>query len=338
TIDPLANDEDPNGGVLAVQTVDVPDGSGLRVAVLKHQLLRITSTRVLTEPVVATYQVSNGVGVAVGQVLIQPIPASAVQQPPVVPNVKASVRTGGVVTVPVLEGAYDPDGDVLRLVPELPEALGPGEGLLFVSGDTLRYQAPATPREVRATFEVTDPAGNVTSATLTVTVHASDPDSKAPPRPRALTARVFEGETIRIDVPLTGIDPDGDGVYLLGQDRAPTKGRIVARGATWLEYEALPGELGTDTFTYAVEDWVGQRAVATIRVGIVPRPTAAAEVVSRNDDVTVRPGQSVEVRVLANDVDTGGGQLYLAPALEHADGIDARIEGRRIVVRAPTEE
>jgi hypothetical protein len=337
TIDPLANDVDPAGGVLAVQSVDVPAETGLRVAVLGHQLLRITSTRVLDAPVVARYTISNGAASATGEIIIKPVPASAGQQPPVVPNVTVSVRTGGVVTIPVLEGAYDPDGDPLELVPELAEPLGEGQGLMFVSGDVLRYQAPSRPMQAHATFVVRDPATNETAATVTVDVHAADPSSKSPPRPKALTARVFAEQTVRIPVPLTGIDPDGDGVYLLGQDEAPRKGRIVATGADWIEYEALPGELGTDTFTYAVEDWVGQRAVATIRVGIIARPTTSADVVSRNDDVTVRPGQTVEVRVLANDVDTGGGDLELSPDLVMDEGIDAHTEGRRVIVRTPGE-
>ena len=337
TIAPLANDVDPGGAVLVLQSVEVPAETGLRAAVLNHELVRFTSTRVLEQPVTARYTISNGVASATGTVLVQPIPASAVQQPPVAPDVRTSVRTGGVVTIPVLEHAYDPDGDVVRLVPRLPEPLGEGEGLLFVSGDVLRYQAPATPTEVHATFEVTDPFDNKTAGTVTITVHASETSTKAPPRPAALTARVFQGETIRIAVPLTGIDPDGDGVSLLGQDAAPGKGRIAAVGPDWLEYEALPGELGTDTFTYAVEDWVGQRAVGTIRVGIAARPTTSAQVVTRNDDVTVRPGSSVEVRVLANDVDTGGGDLTLEPVLGLAEGVDAEVVGSRIVVRTPRE-
>lgn len=338
TVDPLANDVDPAGGVLVLQSVDVPAETGLRVAVIGHQLLRITATRTLESPVTARYTISNGSASATGEIVVLPVPASAGQQPPVVPAVAASVRTGGVVTIPVLQRAYDPDGDPLTLQPALAEPPGPEEGLMFVSGDVLRYQAPATPMEVHATFAVSDPTGNVTAATVTVSVHDSEAEAKAPPRPLPLTARVFEGETVRIPVPLTGIDPDGDGVALLGPDRAPAMGVITEVGPDWMEYRALPGELGTDTFTYAVEDWVGQRAVATVRVGIAPQPTASAQVVSRNDDVTVRPGQTVEVRVLANDVDTGGGELTLDPQLETADGVDARVEGRRVVVRAPATD
>ncbi|MGV8977400.1 MAG: Ig-like domain-containing protein [Cellulomonas sp.] len=336
TIDPLANDVDLAGGVLVLQSVEAPPDAGLRLAVLGHQLVQITSVRTLTGPVTVRYVVSNGTAQAVGEIAVYPVPPTATQQAPVVANVEVSVRTGGVVTIPVLDTAYDPDGDHLTLDPVLAEPLGEGQGLLFVSGDVLRYQAPSTALTAHATFNVKDSAENATAATVTVHVHASDAATKAPPRPRDLTARAFEGDTIRIPVPVVGIDDDGDGVTLLGAAAAPKRGRIVDVGADYLEYQALPGETGTDTFTYAVEDWVGQRAVATVRVGISPRPTAVAQVVARNDDVTVRPGQLVEVRVLANDVDSSGGVLSLAPELEMAAGTDAHVEGRRIIVQAPS--
>ncbi|WP_028046670.1 Ig-like domain-containing protein [Cellulomonas sp. URHE0023] len=335
TIDPLDNDSDPAGKVLVLQSVEVPEGSGLRVAILDHHLVQIRSERTLTLPVVLRYSVSSGQSSAVGEIIVQPVPASTSSQPPVVPNVEVDVRTGGVVTIPVLDGAFDPDGDRPVLVPELAEPLGPGEGLLFVSGDVLRYQAPPNPLTARATFSVMDATGNVTAATVTVRVHESDAGTKAPPRPRDLTARVFEGDKVRIVVPLVGIDADGDGVTLLGIASSPSRGRVTAVGPDWLEYQALPDELDTDEFTYAVEDWTGQRAVAKIRVGISPRPTSAALVTARDDQVTVKPGQRVEVRVLANDVDSSGGELTLNPLLDMAPGTDAQPDGRRIIVHAP---
>ncbi len=334
TVDPLENDSDPAGKVLVLQTVDVPDGSGLRVAILEHHLVQVRSDRTLTGPVALRYVVSNGQDSAVGEIVVHPVPPSSASQPPVVPNVEVSVRTGGVVTIPVLEDAYDPDGDRLTLLTQLAEPLGQGEGLLFVSGDVLRYQAPETPLTTHATFVVRDATGNETAATVTVRVHESDAATKAPPRPVDLVARVFEGDTVRITVPLVGIDPDGDGVTLLGIATGGRSGRVTAVGPDWLEYEAYAGETGTDEFTYAVEDWVGQRAVGTVRVGISPRPTGAAPVVARDDAVTVRPGQRVEVRVLANDVDSSGGELSLEPDLEPADS-GAEVVGRRIVVQAP---
>ncbi|MEP7765719.1 fibronectin type III domain-containing protein [Sanguibacter sp. 25GB23B1] len=338
TVDPLANDTDPNGGVLVLTSATASPDSAMQIAILEHRLVRVTSLRALEAPETISYVVSNGVAETRGEILVQPVPPSAEQHAPVVQDIEVSVRTGGVVTIPALEYAYDADGDVMELVPELAEPLGDGQGLLFVSGNQLRYQAPSTPMTASATFSVRDTALNVGSARLTVTVHASSAATKSPPRPKDLTSRTFAGETVRINVPLTGIDGDGDGVILLGQgDTPPTKGRIVAVGASWIEYEAFPGESGTDTFTYAVEDWVGQRAVATVRVGIAPRPSEPLPIVARNDEVTVQPGELVEVRVVRNDVDPSGGELSLSPDIIVPPGVDARTEGRRIVVQAPAE-
>ncbi|MBT0994753.1 fibronectin type III domain-containing protein [Cellulomonas sp. DKR-3] len=338
TIDPLANDTDPAGALLVLQSVGTDDAGPLNVAVLDHHLVQISSDQTLDHVVVLPYVVSNGVKKARGEIVVQPIPPSASTQPPVVENVEATVRTGGVVTIPVLDSAYDPDGDALTLVRDLAEDVGDGEGLLFVSGDVLRYQAPSDPMTVHATFVVEDATGNRTAGSLTVRVHESDPETKAPPTPRDLDARVFAGETVRIDVPLVGIDPDGDGVALLGLASGPLKGRIVGQGPDWLEYEAFATRSGTDVFTYAVEDWVGQRAVATIRVGISPRPSDAASVVARDDAVTIRPGERIEVRVLANDIDSSGDELTLSPVLEVPEGIDATVADRRVVVTAPRKE
>lgn len=335
TIDPLANDQDPNGGVLVLVSATTAPDSPLRISVLEHRMLRISSQRVLEEPELIEYVVSNGAFEARGEVLVHPVPPASGQRPPIVQDIEVSVRTGGVVTIPVLDFASDPDGDDIALDRELAENVT--AGLLFVSGDLLRYQAPTEPTTAHAIFTVTDSAGNSTSAKLTISVRASDAEKKDPPRPRNLTARVFDGEAVRIQVPLLGIDDDGDGVQLLGEATAPEKGRIVAVGADYLEYEAFPGEFGTDTFTYAVEDWVGQRATATIRVGIAKRSAEPLPIVTHDDEVTVQPGERVEVRVLVNDDNPGGGELELSEELEVPEGVRASVQGRRVVVETDKE-
>ncbi|WP_129339814.1 Ig-like domain-containing protein [Cellulomonas endophytica] len=354
TVDPLANDVDPDGEVLVLRGVE-PEQAGdagmLRLTVLEHRLVRVQLRGDLAAPVRLTYDVSDGRAATQGEITVVPVPAVLAVQPPTVPDVTVQVRAGGVVTVPVLADAHDPDGDRLTLRPTLAQPVPEGEGLLFVAGDALRYQAPARALTTHAVFVVRDADGQETAGRLTVVVHASDAATKAPPAPRDLTARVLAGETVRIPVPLVGIDPDGDGVTLLGQDRAPADGRVTA-GADWLEYTALPDAAGTDTFTYAVEDWVGQRSVATVRVGVSSRASAADRISAGDDAVTVRPGQTVEVRVLANDVGTGGAPLALDPELGVSEGAPggpatpaadapvpgdapARTAGRSVVVRAP---
>ncbi len=340
TVDPLLNDSDPNNLVLALQSVSVPEGSGLRAGVVEHRMVVISSVRTLDGPTPITYTVSNGAASATGTIIVVPVQTTAVNQPPVVPDRQVSVRTGGVVTVDVLDGAYDPEGGPLTLDRELPEPLGKNQGLLFVSGDVLRYQAPDQPMTVSATFQVTDASGASTAARIIVNVHGSDAATKPPPIPKDVVARVFEGETVRIKIPLTGIDVDGDGVTLLGLgDATPSRGVVSKVGADYLEYQALPGESGTDTFTYAVEDWTGQRAVATVRVGIVPRSADEAAVVARDDAVSVRPGTTVEVAVLANDISSGGGDLSLDPDLTVSGDLatgEVTAKDGMVQVKAPT--
>lgn len=334
TIAPTRNDTDPNGLVLVLTSVRASEGSALRLGIVRHELLRITSTRALTRPETVRYTVSNGIAEATGEILVIPTAAESKDRAPVVQDVEVSVRTGGVVTIPVLEGASDPDGDPVSLRRTLVEE--PTAGLMFVAGDVLRFQAPSEPSTVTARFAVEDPHGNEAAARVTINVRASDAATKSPPRPQDVEARVFAGQTVRVTVPLVGIDDDGDGVLLLGQASAPAKGVVTGIGPDYLEYQAFTDATGTDTFQYAVEDWVGQRAVATVRVGIAQAPADPPAIVSRDDEVRVRPGERVEVRVLLNDVDPSGGELSISTPLKEVEGIDElSVEGRRIVARAP---
>lgn len=335
TVAPLDNDFDPRGGVLVLTGVQTAPESALTVGVIENRMVRISSRIALTAPEELSYEVDNGVGIARGTILVQPVPPSTQQHAPVVTPIQVTVRTGGVVTIPALDYVFDADGDPVRLLQELPEPLDPGAGLLFVSGETLRYQAPDKARTTNTIFNVIDAAGNIATGQLTVIVHESTSESKVPPTPLDLTARTYSGKPTLIQIPLTGIDPDGDGVALLGLgDQVPALGRISAMGADWLEYTADLNTRGTDTFTYAVEDWTGQRAVGTIRVGIVADPAVPLPIVARDDEVTVTPGTTVEVRVLRNDVDPSGQELTLEP-LGTIPGVSARVDGRRIVVDVP---
>ena len=51
------------------------------------------------------------------------------------------------------------------------------------------------------------------------------------PVPQTVTARVVAGQSVRITVPLTGIDPDGDSVQLVGVASNPDKGSVSDIGS-----------------------------------------------------------------------------------------------------------
>lgn len=130
------------------------------------------------------------------------------------------------------------------------------------------------------------------------------------PQPKALTAWASAGQTMRIPVPLNGIDPDGDSVTLVGIDQPPTMGTATL-GTEWIEYTPGENASGTDVFTYTVEDRLGRQAKARVRVGVAPPSELNHNPVALPDVIKARPSRTVEVNVLSNDVDPDGDTLKL---------------------------
>ncbi|WP_286299863.1 Ig-like domain-containing protein [Microbacterium suwonense] len=338
----LANDSDPSGGVLVVQSVSVPPHSGIAVSVLNHETLRISDQGGLEDPVKITYRISNGSKSAEGDVTVVPIPAPSKIEAPVTHDDEARVRVGDVVTIPVLENDVHPNGDAMHVAPDLVEPLvDPAYGEAFVSQDQVRFRAGDEARTVYLTYEAVDSMGQKAGGHITIQILPLDADVNAPPRPHDLTARALAGGSIRIPIPLDGIDADGDSVELLGQDVAPIKGRITETGGNYLQYEAFEGSSGVDTIVYRVRDRLGAEGTATIRVGIAPPEAMNQAPYAVKDAVVVRPGRSVAVPVLANDSDPEGDRLILVKdGLEVPDdsGITAKVSGDRVIVTVPDHE
>lgn len=352
-VDVLAGDFDPAGGVLIVTGADAPGDPALRVEVIEQRMLRVTLTGPLTGGrASAAYTVTNGFTAAQGTVTVVEIPEPPVRQPPVAVPDRAAVRVGDVVDIPVLANDVQPDGDRLSLDPALVSAPGGQAGLLFASGDRLRFLAPATPGDVTAVYRVDAPDGQWATAAVTITVREADATVNAAPVPALVTARVIAGETVRVSVPIEGIDPDGDSVQFLGIDSVPAKGQVVRTGPDWIEFAAGEYSSGTDTFGYTVADRLGAKASGTVRVGISPRLDSVRNPVATPDEVRVRPGRTVLLRVLDNDSSPGGSPLSIAavepltgPGVAPSDGgpgsasaaETVSIEGALLSIRAPDQ-
>ncbi|GAA1776220.1 Ig-like domain-containing protein [Agromyces lapidis] len=334
-VDVLATDIDPTGGVLVI-TDAARDLEGVQIEIIEHRLLRVTLTGPLGSGSTSfAYRVSNGLAEAEGEVTLVQMPEPALAQPPVAADDTVSVRTGDVIDIPVLENDEHPDGIPLLLSPEL--ASPPEDGLLFVSGDRLRYFAPETPGTYTATYRVEDERGQFANAAVSISVRESDPETNAVPVPEAVDARVIAGATVRIRIPLGGIDPDGDSVQLLGQQSNTELGTVEASGPDWLDYRAADYSAGTDTFAYAVIDALGARAEGTVRIGIAPRNERPAAPVAVEDVITVRPERTITVPVLDNDFDPAGGALEIVGVDPQGAGA-ARVVGDRVEVDVPAEE
>jgi len=336
TLDVASTDIDPGGGVLLVTGVmNIPVGSGVRAEVLEQRAVRVTLAAPLSGPVTFTYRISNGLAEAEGTITVIEIPPLAQTQPPIARDDTATARVGDAITIPVMDNDEHPDDEPISLAPQLVDNVGDDSGLLFVSGSTLRYLAPDQPGNFTATYRVLGPGGQYADAQITIQVREPTVDTNHAPAPSRITARVLAGEQVRIDIPLDGIDPDGDSVQLLGQSSSPEKGTVIEVGADYILYEAGEYSPGTDSFTYTLIDALGARATGTIRVGISARLDGARNPVATEDTVTVRPGSSISVQVLANDSDPDGGTLRVTSVVPNDDETVATITQDSIVTITP---
>ena len=306
---PLANDTDPSGGVLVVQSIEVDSDSGIEVALIDRHLLRVTAPAGLDDVARFTYTVSNGSGSATASVAVIPTLAKDDRAPLELQNDSAKVRVGDIASIPVLANDHSPSGLAMSVSSTLSGTVDSVYGHAFVTGNLVRFEALDTTGRVDVTYTVTDSAGNTASAVASFNVIGADQANSAP-QPKALTAWASAGQTMRIPVPLNGIDPDGDSVTLVGIDQPPTMGTATL-GTEWIEYTPGENASGTDVFSYTVEDRLGRQAKARVRVGVAPPSELNHNPVALPDVIKARPSRTVEVNVLSNDVDPDGDTLKL---------------------------
>ncbi|MGO3885962.1 MAG: Ig-like domain-containing protein, partial [Mycetocola sp.] len=334
----LANDQSPDGAVLAVQDLTIPDEAlGLSIEVLEGSVVRVTSTAALERSVQFGYTVSDGLNSSEATVTVIPVPPLTVHQPPIVHDDAVTIRAGDVSSVDVLDNDIHPDNAVLHLDEELAEK--PAEGVAFVSGDAVRIQAPPQQGEYSLVYRVHDDFGQTATGDIRVTVLPEDAEGNRAPTPRDVTARVFAGASVALSVPLYGVDPDGDSTVLDGVASAPEMGAITDQSSTELVYRASPDAAGTDEFSYRLRDPDGEVGTGTIRIGVVQRPERTLPPVAVDDVVEARPGTTVSVPVLDNDSDPNGYPITLEEKLDDvSEGITAEVDGGRIVVDVPEGE
>lgn len=324
-VDALANDVDPSGGLLTVVSArpDADSVDSVQVDVVRGRWLRVTPIQdSIGKGVIVRYQVSNGSGTVVpGDVTVVQLPAVS-PDPPRTKDDFATVRDGDSALISVLDNDSTESGAFLHLASNITDAPNPGQlpvfdpastggatvdlGRAFVSRDTIRYVAPAKvdiPRKVRVEYTAENDAGELVRGNLWVTV-VPQPSDAAPnhaPEPQVVEGRATSGDTIEIPVPSSGVDPDGDSTTVVAVGSGGKLGRILGTSPTSITYQAYPVAQGTDQFTYVVTDRYGKTGSALARVSVVA-PGAPLAPVAVPDTVTAKPGATVVVNVLANDL------------------------------------
>ncbi len=339
TIAVASADIDPAGGVLVVTgVVGLSPASGMRAEVLDQRDVRITLGRPLTGPQSVEYRISNGLAESTGTITVIEIPRPERLQPPVAVDDTITVRVGDAVSIPVLANDEHPDDEPITLNPVLVQGLTGDSGLLFVAGDRLRYLAPDQPGDFTAVYEVLGPLGQERAqATVRISVREVNEATNQAPITRTVIARVIAGDTVRIAIPVDGMDPDGDSVQVIGQESSPQKGSVVETGLDFIAYQAGSYAAGTDEFRYTVVDALGARSTGLVRVGISPRLEGARNPVANDDQVLIRPGFTVLVPVLENDTDPDGTALTVTGIEANDDAVVAEVvDGQFVRVTPPS--
>ncbi|WP_247044275.1 Ig-like domain-containing protein [Arthrobacter rhizosphaerae] len=339
-LDPLANDSDPSGGVLVLQSVSMPENSTASVSIIDHSVLRITDLVGTKDPFVFNYTMSNGKKSATGSVSVVPVPAPAVVEAPQPKPDEVNVRVNDVVTIPVLDNDTHPQGEKLTVDPVLPQAVPAEDGKSFVSENSLRFIAGSQPKTVRAIYNAVDPQGQKSAAAVTIHILPLEGAENSRPQPRNLTARVVAAGSVRIPVPLDGIDPDGDSVQLTGIDSSANMGTATV-GSNFIDFTAAGDGAGTDTFRYKVVDRQGAVNTGTVTIGIAPRGDTNQKPTPVDDEVKVRPGRQIAVDAIGNDSDPDGDLIrILTDGIEADPSLQATVskQSGRIILLAPSAE
>ncbi|WP_166404898.1 Ig-like domain-containing protein, partial [Labedella endophytica] len=334
----LTNDVSPSGSVLAVRSVDATeDASSLSVELLGQSVVRVTANEALDRQLQFSYTLSDGTHDATTTVTVVPVAPLTKHQAPILEDDFVKVRAGDIASVPVLDNDLHPDNAVMTVDQDLTKAAE--KGLSFVTGDRVRYQAPSEPGVYTATYQVTDEFQQKAVANVLFSVLPVDVDNNLAPTAPTLTARVFAGAEVEVNVPLDGLDGDGDSVVFDGITGPQQLGLVRDATSDTFVYEANPTQYGTDRFPYRVKDVYGATATGTITIAVIERPAQDMSPIAVDDRIEVRPGRVVSVPVLSNDSDPNDYTIELADELgDVPSNVTAEVDGGTVEIEAPDEE
>jgi hypothetical protein len=342
-VDVLADDSDPQGWLMGV-TDATSATPGVHVTVIDSEWLRISADDPLPGmTATVTYTVSDGKGSATGTVSVSAVPADPSADQITTTNATITVRAGDSAAVPVLAGDASSTGLPLSLAGTPPAVTPPVAGLVAgVQGDDIRVDAPAsvkTEEETAVSYVATDADGTTAAGEVDVTImpapSKAEPDQA--PVPEEVDTRTAAGDTAVIQIPVSGVDPDGDSVTVTGVTAPPALGRIVAVGPDSISYQSYPGSAGTDTFTYQVTDPYGLTGTAQVRIAVLP-PGPPQPPVAVDDVISAPPGAALHWNVLSNDYIAPGDTVTVEPLAKTNPTAPpgVRLAGPYVYLQAPS--
>ena len=313
TINVLGNDSDPENDPLEISSFEATSTNGATITRSQNaQALVYTPPAGFSGTDSFSYTISDGKGgtdTATVTINVE------TDQTLIAANDTATTDQDTNVTINVLANDVDPENDPLEISSF--EATSDNGGTITRSenGEALVYTPPAGFSGTDSfTYEVTD-GSNSDTATVTITVN---PPTNTKPAAIDDERRTDVNTAVTINVLTNDTDPENDPLNIESFDEiSANRGTITAsEDGQSLIYTPANRFVGTDTFTYTINDGRGGTDIATVTINVSDqglRPEAV------DDSATTPQDTNVSINVIANDIDPDGDPLNI----ESFDGISA---------------
>lgn len=307
TINPLANDSDPEGQALSLDAV-FPASLGTAVitnAAAGTVLYTPNPNATGTDSFV--YRVRDAQGAtSMGfvDVTIRPV-----NDPPVANDDAVTTAEDTLVSVFPRANDSDPDGDTIWISTTSQGAHGQvgATATMFNYLSAANYNGTDT-----VTYTINDGSGLTATAVVTITI------TPVPDPPVAATDNVTTAEDTVVTISPLGndSDPDGDAFSILSVTTA-FHGTVVNNGNGTVTYTPAANYNGTDQFDYTIQDATGRNATGRVNITLtaVNDPPDAV-----NDSVSVSEDGSTQVFVKSNDTDPDGDLLSVQSVTQGTHG------------------
>ncbi len=302
----LQNDVDPDGQAISlmVSPIVVPPQHGT-VQRLSATLLRYVPDSGYGGTDSFQYEIQDTkYAKARGTVTI------VIHRPPVAVNDSASTFINAPVNINVTANDSDPDGDAILLISApVVVAPRPGATVTRIDNNTLKYTPPPSQWGPDTfTYQITDSRGATATATVSVNIQNKPP---AGVNDTASVLSAITGLATSVDIDVIANDTDPDGHYVKLSNPAATSptaigGTITRLNDTTLRYSPKLHYVGTDTFTYTLEDLLGLKSTAIVTVTVQNRAPLPV-----NDATSTAYNTAVNINVVANDADPENQALSL---------------------------
>jgi uncharacterized protein YhjY with autotransporter beta-barrel domain len=232
-----------------------------------------------------TYTITDSLG-AVSNMATVTINVSAAPTPPTAVNDVASTFKDAAITINVL------DNDTSAATVATVTQPNHGGTTAILSNQTqIQYTPPSGFRGTETFQYEAENANGRDTATVTVTVQNRVPVATDD------TASTTAGLTVTIPVLSNDVDDDGDALQITNANQG-SNGTVSVVGAT-VEYTPDSGFIGTDSFSYSIDDQAGGVATATVTVDVVAGSNAPPTAVIAGGDRTIAdsngaPGELVD--------------------------------------------